>query len=216
MVAPILRIGAPAAIAILTFGSVNLVVLWLLGNLGADALAAYGLASRLDTLLYPLVFAFGSSLMTTVATAAGARDFARAASVARNGCAIGGCIGLLFMTISAGGEHWMALFTTDPTIAEIGARYLHWQAPAYPLFGSGIAAISACYAIGLARLPLMVNALRLAFMLVGGSIASKLLGTTSAVFAVIAASSAAYGIFILAALQTYLRRRGAQDVRAQQ
>ncbi len=212
MVAAILRIGAPAAIAILVFGAVNLVALWLLGRVGAAELAAYGVASRLDTLLYPLVFAFGSSLMTMVATAAGAGDFGRAASVTRNGCAIGGCIGLLFMTISAHGERWMALFTTDPPIAEIGARYLHWQALACPLFGSGIAAISACYAIGLVRLPLIVNALRLAFVLVGGWIASMLHGTTSAVFAVIAASSAAYGICILAALQTYLGRRGTQDL----
>jgi putative MATE family efflux protein len=210
-IAPILRIGAPAAIAILIFGSVNLVVLWLLGSLGAAELAAYGVASRLDTLLYPLVFAFGSSLMTMVAMAAGAGDFGRAASVARNGCAIGGCIGLLFMTISARGEHWMALFTSDPAISEIGARYLHWQAPAYPLFAAGIAAISACYAIGLVRLPLIVNSMRLGLLLAGGAIALKLLGTTSAVFAVVAASSAAYGICILAALLRHLERRGAQD-----
>ena len=211
MVGPILRIGAPAATAILIFGAVNLVVLWLLGSLGAAELAAYGLASRLDTLLYPLVFAFGSSLVTMVATAAGARDFDRAASVARNGCAIGGCIGLLFMTISARGEHWMALFTTDPTILEIGAHYLHWQASAYPLFASGIAAISACYAIGLVRLPLIVNSLRLGVLLAGGSIALKLLGTTSAVFAVVATGSAVYGICMLAALQTHLGRQSAQD-----
>jgi putative MATE family efflux protein len=210
MIAPILRIGAPAALAILIFGAVNVVVVWLLGSLGAAELAAYGVASRLDTLLYPLVFAFGSSLMTMVATAAGARDFGRAASVARNGCAIGGCIGLLFMTVSAGGEHWTALFTADPAISEIGARYLHWQAAAYPVFAAGIAATSACYAIGLVRLPLIVNSLRLSLLLTGGSIALKLLGTPSALFAVVAAGSAAYGICILAVLQRHFARRGAE------
>jgi putative MATE family efflux protein len=211
MIAPILRIGAPAAIAILIFGAVNFVVLWLLGRLGAAELAAYGVASRLDTLLYPLIFAFGSSLMTMMATAAGAGDFSRAASVARRGCMIGACIGLLFMTIGALGEYWMTLFTTDPAISEIGARYLHWQALAYPLFACGIAAISACYAVGLARLPLMVNSLRLALVLAGGWIALNLLGTASAVFAVVAAGSVTYGVCMLTLLQKQLARRAAQS-----
>jgi putative MATE family efflux protein len=211
LIAPILRIGAPAATAILIFGTVNLAVLWLLGKLGSAELAAYGVASRLDSLLYPLVFAFGSSVMTMMATAAGADDFGRAASVARKGCAIGACIGLLFMTISAFGEQWMALFTNDPPITKIGTRYLHWQAPVYPLFASGIAAISACYAVQLTRLPLIVNSLRLAVVLGGGWLALRFLHTASAVFATVARASAAYGVSILVLLHFQLASRGAQS-----
>ncbi len=59
-----------------------------------------------------------------VATAAGARDFARAERAAWTGAAVAAAIGLVFTVVALFGRQWMGLFTSDPAIRDMGALYL--------------------------------------------------------------------------------------------
>lgn len=206
---PILRIGAPAAAGVIAFGAFNLVVLWLLAPLGETAIAAYGVASRFETLLYPLSFAFGSTVMAMVATAVGAGDMARAARVARAGCGVGAAIGAIFAVAGAFGGRWMGFFTADPGIAATGAMYLHLQAVVYPVFGAGIVAVSACYALGEARWPMVANVARIVLAILGGFTALAIFNTAASVFCVVALLSAIYGLAILLVLRRRLLSFGA-------
>jgi putative MATE family efflux protein len=203
---PILRIGVPAAAGVIAFGSFNPVVLWLLAPLGETTIAAFGIATRFETLLYPITFAFGSTVMATVATAIGAGDMARAARVARAGCGVGAAIGATFGAAAAFGAHWMAIFTTDPGIATTGATYLHLHAAVYPLLGAGLVAVAACYALGEARWPMGANLARIALVVLAGLAALKISATAASVFCVVALLSVIYGLAMLLVLRRRLLR----------
>ena len=70
----ILSVGALSAASATLFQITTFFVAGLLSALGSSAVAAYGAANRLEMLQYPITFAFGSAVITMVATAAGARD----------------------------------------------------------------------------------------------------------------------------------------------
>jgi Na+-driven multidrug efflux pump len=196
----ILKVGTPAALSILIFWAVNLLVLVLIGRLGRDTIAAYGIATRLDTIQYPIIFAFGSTIVTMVATAIGAGDHRRATRVALAGCAVAAVVASVFTSIGLSGASWMDLFTTDPAIREIGTLYLHFQAPVFPLFAAGVAAGMACFGMGWNRLPVMVSAGRLVTGVGGGWIAFPYFHQASPVFLALAIGSALCGIVMIAAL----------------
>lgn len=54
-------------------------------------------------------------------------------------------IGLVFTLVALVGGRWMSLFTSDPTIRDMGGLYLLCQAAIFPLTGAGLA----CYFAGL-------------------------------------------------------------------
>jgi Na+-driven multidrug efflux pump len=145
--------------------------------------------------------------MTMMAISAGAGSTIRLKQVARTGCAIGVCIGLAFAVMASFSKSWMGLFTSEPAIVLIGSQYLHWQAPIYPIFGAGIMAISASYAIGLVRLPLILNLMRLLLVAGAGWLAVSFFGTASSVFGVAAGLAGAYGITLMGSLFAQLRMR---------
>ena len=92
----ILRVGGLSALSALMFQVTTFFVAGLVAGFGSAAVAGYGAAVRLELLQYPITFAFGSALITMVATAAGARDFERARRAAWTGAAVAAAIGLLF------------------------------------------------------------------------------------------------------------------------
>ena len=113
----ILRVGALACLSpVLTVASI-LVVTALVARHGYDALAGYGIGSRLEFLLVPIAFGVGVASVPMVGMAMGSGQFARARSVAwaAAGLSAGilGCIGLL-LAIAPG--MWAGWFTSDPAV----------------------------------------------------------------------------------------------------
>ena len=196
----ILAIGAPAAATVLVFWAINVFTTGLIGQLGSGPIAAYGVAARLDTIQYPLIFAFGSSVVTMVATAIGAGDRSRAARIGRTGCAIAGVIALPFSGIAIFGQAWMSLFTGDLAIRATGALYLACQAAVYPLFSAGIAAVWACYGARVVKPPLIASLIRFIVAVGGGWIALVLYEQALPVFVAVAAGGSVYGLAMLVIL----------------
>jgi Na+-driven multidrug efflux pump len=137
------------------FWSINFFTTGLLGQLASAPIVGYGIATRLDTIQYPIIFAFGSSVMAMVTTAIGASDRSRAARVGRTECGVAAMIALPFTMIAIFRQTWMKLFTSDVTIQATGALYLTCQAPVFPLLSAGIAAVWACYGAWVVRPPLV-------------------------------------------------------------
>jgi putative MATE family efflux protein len=204
----ILRIAAPAAASVLVFYSVNLLTLFLIGRLGTAVIAGYGVASRLETLQYPILFAFGSSVVAMVATAIGAGDRRRAAHVAWTGCAVATLVALAFAAVGLSGDVWIRPFTSDPAIRAAGALYLHWLAPLFPLLAAGIAGATACYAMALAKAPLIASVGRLSIVTGAGWLALTVSGRPGSVFAALALGAGTYGLIILYILQRRLHGAG--------
>jgi putative MATE family efflux protein len=134
----ILKVGVPTAInAILTNLTVILVT-GAVGLFGTTALAAYGISSRLDYIMIPLLFGLSTAVLTMVGVNIGAGKIARAKRIAWTGGAAGmvltGSIGVivaLFPTL------WLHLFSSDPVVLADGMTYLRIVTPAYAALGFG-------------------------------------------------------------------------------
>ena len=206
----ILSVGALSAASATLFQITTFFVAGLLSTLGSSAVAAYGAANRLEMLQYPITFAFGSAVITIVATAAGARDVDRVRRVAWTGAAVAAAIGLLFTGIALFGGRWMGLFTADPAIRDMGALYLLCQAAVFPFTGAGLACYFACLGIGFVNGPFVLAAMRLVLIVGGCWLALSLTGNAVAAFAAVALAIAFFGVSVLVMTRAKLRQIGAR------
>ncbi len=201
----ILKVGALSAGSALMFQSTTFLVAGLVAHLGETAVAAYGAAYRLELLQYPITFAFGSAVITMVATATGANDPILARHAAWTGAAVAGAIGLVFTVVALLGTHWMALFTRDPAIAELGTLYLHCQALVFPFTGMGLACYFATVGLGTVIGPFLLATLRILIAVGGGWLA---LEWGEGALGVFLSSSVAFVLFALGLLALTRRKFG--------
>ena len=193
----ILGVGTVSAASATLFQISTFFVAGILSVLGSAAVAAYGAANRLEMLQYPITFAFGSAVITMVATAAGARDLERARRIAWTGVAVAAAIGLVFSVVALLGERWMSLFTSDPPIRETGALYLLCQAAVFPLTGAGLACYFACLGIGVVAQPFALAALRLVLIVAGAWLALALTSSAVVAFVAVAVGIASFAVGLL-------------------
>ncbi len=173
------------------------------GSYGTAALAGYGVAARLEYILVPIAFGFGTALTTMVATNMGAGQAARALRVTWIGgalvAAITGAIGLAVALFPA---LWMNLFTSNAEIRALGATYLRIVGGCYGLFGLGLALFFASQGAGRMLWPLVGSLARLVVVSLGGWVCVSLLeAPASAFYMVVALSLAVYAAIIGGAIR---------------
>ena len=145
----ILRIGLPASINSLLSNLNVIAVTTLVGTTGMVSLAGYGLAARLQFLLIPLVFGFGTALVTMVGTNVGAGRLQRARRVTWIGAGVAavatGSVGVVVALVPTA---WLGLFTAEASVLAVGSSYLRIVAPTFALFGLGLALYFAAQGAG--------------------------------------------------------------------
>jgi len=191
----ILRVGALACLSpLLTVGTV-LVVTSLVARFGNEALAGYGIGSRLEFLLVPIAFGVGVAAVPMVGMAIGAGDAARARRVAWTAGATSGvllgAIGLLLMLAP---ELWTGWFSRDAGVLAQASSYLRWAAPGFGFFGLGITLYFAAQGAGNVVAPVGASILRFAFILLLGPVVVAAAAAPWALFALVGAAMAVYGI----------------------
>ncbi|MDZ4255953.1 MAG: MATE family efflux transporter [Sulfuritalea sp.] len=199
----ILRVGAPASLSpVLSNGSIAAATA-LIGTYGTAAIAGYGVAARLEYVMIPIAFGFGTALTTLVATNMGAGQHARALRATWTGGAVVAAItGLIGMVAAISPALWMNHFSNDPAVLDFGAAYLRIVGACYGLFGLGLALFFASQGAGRMFWPLAGSVARLAVIAVGGWIAVHLLqAPATAFFVIIAASFAIYALMIGGAIR---------------
>jgi putative MATE family efflux protein len=191
----ILRVGLVAALITVATNLTIAIATALVGGFGPAAIAGYGVGSRLEYLLIPLVFGLGGPLVAMVGTSIGAGRRDRALRIAWIGAAIAaavcefiGCWAALFP------RAWLSLFDSDPAMIEAGSRYLQVVGPVYGLFGLGMALYFASQGAGRLLWPLLANLARLLIAAVGGFLALRLTGSLTGVFVALAAALATFGL----------------------
>jgi putative MATE family efflux protein len=134
----ILKVGIPTAVnAVLTNLTVILVT-GAIGLFGTKALAAYGIASRLDYVMIPILFGLCTAVLTMVGVNIGAGQIARARKIAWTSSLVG-----LVLTRSIGMVVaivpllWLHLFSDDSEVLRLATIYLRIVAPAYAALGFG-------------------------------------------------------------------------------
>jgi Na+-driven multidrug efflux pump len=158
---------------------------------------------RLEYLQIPIVFGFGSALVTMVGTNVGAGNMARARRIAWVGAglatAVTGSIGLCGALFP---ELWLGLFSADPAVLAIGATYLRIVGPTYGFFGLGLALYFASQGAGRLLWPLLAGMMRLLIAAGGGWMAMHwFAGGLTALFVAIAVALILFGSTVAVALQ---------------
>jgi putative MATE family efflux protein len=199
--AAILKVGAVAALITVQTNATVAVTTALVGQFGSAAIAGYGVGSRLEYLLVPLVFGLGSPLVAMVGTSIGAGSPARALRAAWIGAAIAfGLTETIGLAAAAMPLAWLELFDHDPAMLAVGAQYLRVVGPGYGLFGLGMALYFASQGAGRLRWPLTAAVSRFAVAAAGGWLAFRLTGELTYVFVALSAALAVFGLINAAAV----------------
>jgi putative MATE family efflux protein len=204
--AEILRVGAPMSLQPIINNMTLALLTSFVGALGAAQLAAFGIAVRLEYLLYPLAFGLGAGVLAMVGTNIGAGNFARAERIAWTAAALAaaltGCIGLFGAALP---DVWASLFTQASDIHVIVARYLFITGGAYAFLGLGLVLASAFQAAGRPLWPLIAITSRALVVAAGGWIALQLAdGGLGGLAVAAAAGLTVYGASLAAAFRAGL------------
>jgi putative MATE family efflux protein len=192
----ILKVGAPSALNTVQTNLTVILITGTVGSFGISALAGYGIASRLDYVMIPILFGLSSGVLTMVGVNVGAGQMERAKRIARiaagAGFALAECIGVL---AAAAPLTWLHLFSRDPAVLDQGVTYLRIVAPAYGLLGVAFVVSFAAQGAGHVKWPFIGNSVRMVVAAGLGWIAVKSMGAgmTGLAF-IIAASLATYAL----------------------
>ena len=171
------------------------IVTAVVGGYGTEALAGYGLGSRLEIMMIPIAFGIGGVLTTAIGANFGAEQYSRARNIAWVGY-LGTIIvtGIVGIIVTINPELWMGRFTSNPGAYEFGALYLGIVAPFYGLFGGGQTLYFASQGTGHMLIPVGLSLMRLLVVASAGFFATQLSWELSRVFAGVAAGLAIIGL----------------------
>jgi Na+-driven multidrug efflux pump len=157
------HLEVPTAVnAVLTNLTVILVT-GAVGLFGTTALAAYGIASRLDYVMIPILFGLCTAVLTMVGVNIGAGQIAHARKIAWTSSLVGlvltGGIGAI---VALHPPLWLNLFSRDAEVLREGTTYLRIVAPAYAALGFGFVIAFAAQGAGHVFWPFVASLVRIA------------------------------------------------------
>ncbi len=213
----ILKVGVPGLVNVLI---TNLSVVLLTGiasRLGQAVAVGYAMGARLEYILIPLAFGFGTAIVAMVGTNWGAGQHDRARRIAWIGAAtVGTACATIGLLVGLAPALWMGLFTTDPEVTRIGAHYLRVVGPLYGFYGVGMALYFATQGFGRVLATVTANGARLLVSSGGAVAAIYWLGLDeTAFFTAIASGFCLYAaLTALAVLSVKAPAAGAREARS--
>jgi Na+-driven multidrug efflux pump len=167
--ADILKVGVPGLINIAITNLSVVLLTGIAGQMGRDTALGYAMGARLEYILQPIAFGFGTALVAMVGTNWGARQYRRAREIAWTGAAtvalVCGTIGLI---VAFQPGLWIGLFSDDAEVARLGTLYLRIVGPAYVCFGLGLGLFYVSLGFGRAVAAMNANAVRMVASAAGG------------------------------------------------
>ncbi|MDZ5649671.1 MATE family efflux transporter [Nitrospirillum sp. BR 11828] len=206
----ILGVGVVSALSALQLNLITLLVTGAVGRFGTEALAGFGMGSRLDYLLIPLLFGLGTAVLTLVGTAMGAGDGPRARRAAWIGALMGaGVTEAIGLGVALWPSAWVDLFSHDPAVLAHGAHYLRTVGPVYGAVGLTFILGFASQGGGRPLWAFLAGTVRLIVAAGGGWLAVGLGASLGTLFALVAgASLASAALCVTAALTGAIWRPG--------
>jgi putative MATE family efflux protein len=191
----ILKVGGMSSISSLQTVATILIVTRLISNFGPEALAGYGIGTRLEFLLVPITFSFGVACLPLVGMALGAKMVARAKKVAWTGAvmsaALVACIGFVVMLWPG---LWANMFSSNPEVLASASQYFKWVGPCYGFFALGLCLYFASQGAGKLWGPVLAGSWRLLLVGAGGIWLTQQNGTAEQMFMLIAMGMVSYGV----------------------
>ena len=135
----ILRVGGLSGIGTIQANLTVVLVTGAVGLFGTDAIAGYGIASRLDYIQIPLLFALGSAALTMVGVNIGAGQVRRAERIAWGAAFFAaGVTEILGLFVALFPHAWPTLFSSNAEVLAAGLIYFRTVAPFYGISGLGM------------------------------------------------------------------------------
>src|SRR5262252_9423402 len=170
--ADILKVGVPGLINTAITNLSVVVLTGIAGQFGPEAAIGYAMGARLEYIMQPIAFGFGTAIVAMVGTNWGAQRYGRARQIAWTGAAtialLCGTLGLI-VTLHPG--IWLGFFSDDAEVARLGATYLRIVGPVYVCFGLGLGLFFVCQGFGRGFAAMIANAVRL-FVSAGAGLAA--------------------------------------------
>ena len=131
----IVHIGLPAGLQSVMYSLSNIVVQTSINGFGTDIVAAYTAYTKIDTIFWMTMNAFGLAITTFVGQNFGARKYDRVKK------GIWQCVGLAFLTtlfllaiLLPFGSYFYQIFIHDEYVIQIGLDILYFLAPIWPSY----------------------------------------------------------------------------------
>jgi putative MATE family efflux protein len=160
--ADILKVGVPGLLNTAITNMSIVVLTGIAGQFGREAALGYAMGARLEYIMQPVAFGFGTAIVTMVGTNWGARQYERARRIAWTGAVttavVCGTIGLL---VALEPSLWLRFFSEDVEVTRIGATYLRIVGPVYVCFGLGLGLFFVLQGYGRGLAAMNANAARL-------------------------------------------------------
>jgi len=191
----ILKVGGISSISSIQTVLTILILTRLVSQYGTEALAGYGIGTRLEFLLIPITFAIGVACVPMVGLAIGAHQVQRARQVAWTGATMAAVmIGVVGLIVSIEPDIWSRMFTDSPTVQAFAHQYFEWVGPWYALFGFGLCLYFASQGSGKVIGPVLAGTIRLALVAGGGVWLLRTGAPATDLFALVGAAMGVYGI----------------------
>src|SRR6267154_103580 len=191
----ILKVGAVSCLSPLQSVLTILIFTKILAGFGTEALAGYGMGSRLEFLLIPIAFAFGVASVPMVGMAIGAGLVTRARQVAWTaGAAAGLSVGLVGLPVAINPALWVSLFTSDAGVTAAASSYFALAGPAFGFFGIGACLYFSSQGAAKVGGPVLAGTARLLLVGIGGWWLVSSGAPAWTLFALVGAAMVVYGL----------------------
>jgi Na+-driven multidrug efflux pump len=192
--ADILKVGVPGLINTAITNLSVVVLTGIAGQFGPETAIGYAMGARLEYIMQPIAFGFGTAIVAMVGTNWGAQQYGRARQIAWTGAAtIALLCGTLGLIVAVQPSIWLGLFSDDAEVAHLGAMYLRIVGPVYVCFGLGLGLFFVSQGFGRGFAAMIANAVRLLVSAGAGLAAVYGLGLgVAGLFAAIAAGFCIY------------------------
>src|SRR3954451_16602163 len=191
----ILKVGAVSCLSPLQTVITVLIFTKIIAGFGTEALAGYGMGSRLEFLLIPIAFAFGVASVPMVGMAIGAGLVTRARQVAWTaGAASALSVGLVGLAVALKPSLWVSLFTSDPGVSAAAYSYFAWAGPAFGFFGLGVCLYFSSQGAAKVGGPVLASTGRLLIVALGGWWLAASDAPAWTLFALVGAAMVVFGL----------------------
>jgi putative MATE family efflux protein len=158
----ILKVGVPGLVNTAITNLSVVILTGIAGQFGPEVAIGYAMGARLEYVMQPVAFGFGTAIVAMVGTNWGAKQYRRARRIAWTGAiTIALVCGSIGLVVAVQPNLWLGLFSEDAQVARIGALYLRIVGPAYVFFGLGLGLFFVSQGFGRGVAAMNANAARL-------------------------------------------------------
>jgi putative MATE family efflux protein len=172
--AAILKVGALAAVNSFCTLAAVITITAFIARLGVDVLAGYGIGSRLELLIVPMVFGFGSASTVLVGVHFGANAIERGQRAGWTAVFYSAALsGLVGGVVAIFPGLWADLFTDSQAVRAACRTYLQIVGPFYAFFGVALCLYFASQGAGRVLWPVIAALVRVLVIVLGSVVLSR-------------------------------------------